>query len=108
MAVDKLVDSAQLNTDLTAVANAIRAKGGTSASLAFPAGFVAAVEAITTGDNIDHEDLPSYVKAEALAVAERVKAHLQSDSIVFMVGSDSHQSTTAHVEDGNLHGGMAM
>lgn len=108
MAVDKLVDSAQLNTDLTAVANAIRAKGGTSASLAFPAGFVAAVEAITTGDNIDHEDLPSYVKAEALAVAERVKAHLQSDSIVFLAGSDSHQSTTEHVADGNLHGGMAM
>ena len=40
-----LVDS----TDLTAVADAIRTKGGTSASLAFPAGFVSAVEAIETG-----------------------------------------------------------
>lgn len=49
MAVDKLVDSAQLDTDLTAVANAIRTKGGTSASLAFPDGFVSAVEAIETG-----------------------------------------------------------
>lgn len=37
------------DTDLTAVANAIRTKGGTSAQLAFPAGFVSAVEAIPTG-----------------------------------------------------------
>ena len=49
MAVDKLVDSTQLDTDLTSVANAIRTKGGTSAQLAFPAGFVSAVEAIPAG-----------------------------------------------------------
>lgn len=49
MAVDKLVDSTQLDADLTSVANAIRTKGGTSASLAFPAGFVSAVESIETG-----------------------------------------------------------
>ena len=49
MAVDKLVDSTQLDTDLTAVANAIRTKGGTSAQLAFPTGFVSAVEAIPAG-----------------------------------------------------------
>lgn len=49
MAVDKLVDSSQLDTDLTSVANAIRTKGGTSASLAFPAGFVSAIEAISGG-----------------------------------------------------------
>ena len=49
MAVDKLVDSTQLDADLTSVANAIRAKGGTSASLVFPSGFVSAVQAIPTG-----------------------------------------------------------
>lgn len=49
MAVDKLVDSTQLDADLTAVANAIRTKGGTSAQIAFPAGFVSAVNAIPTG-----------------------------------------------------------
>ena len=38
MALDKAVDSAQLNADLTAVADAIRTKGGTSAQLAFPDG----------------------------------------------------------------------
>lgn len=46
MALDKAVDSAQLNADLTAVADAIRAKGGTSAQFAFPDGFVGAVQAI--------------------------------------------------------------
>ena len=37
------------DTDLTSVADAIRAKGGTSAQLAFPAGFVSAIDAISTG-----------------------------------------------------------
>lgn len=49
MAVDKLVDSTQLDNGLTAVANAIRTKGGTSASLSFPTGFVNAIDAIETG-----------------------------------------------------------
>ena len=49
MSVDKLVDSTQLDADLTSVANAIRTKGGTSASLAFPSGFVSAINAISTG-----------------------------------------------------------
>ena len=49
MAVDKLVDSTQLDADLTTVANAIRTKGGTSAQLAFPAGFASAIAAIPTG-----------------------------------------------------------
>lgn len=49
MAVDKLVDSTQLDADLTSVANAIRTKGGTSGSLAFPAGFVSAIAAISGG-----------------------------------------------------------
>lgn len=38
--------------DLTAVADAIRAKGGTSAQLAFPYGFVSAVQAIQTGTEL--------------------------------------------------------
>ena len=52
MALDKAVDSAQLNADLTAVADAIRTKGGTSAQLAFPDGFVSAVQAIQTGTEL--------------------------------------------------------
>ena len=49
MALDKLVDSSQLNADLTSIANAIRTKSGTSAQLAFPADFVSAIQAISGG-----------------------------------------------------------
>jgi hypothetical protein len=49
MAIDKAIDSTQLDSDLTSVANAIRTKGGTSASLAFPAEFVSAINAISGG-----------------------------------------------------------
>ena len=94
-------------SSLEDIGDALREKYNNTATYT-PAQMGDAIRGITTGDNIDHENLPSYVKAEALAVAERVKAHLQNDSIVFLAGSDSHQSTTDHVADGNLHGGMAM
>ena len=49
MALDKLVDSAQLDADLTTVANAIRTRGGTSDALSFPSGMASAVLAIPSG-----------------------------------------------------------
>lgn len=49
MALDKLVDSSQLDADLTTIANAIRTKGGTSAQLAFPDGMADAIAAIPSG-----------------------------------------------------------
>lgn len=49
MSVDKLVDSTQLDSDLTSVANAIRAKSGGSGSLAFPSGFVSEIGNIPSG-----------------------------------------------------------
>ena len=49
MAYDKVIDSSKLDSDLTTVADAIRSKGGTSEALAFPAGFVSAIEAIAAG-----------------------------------------------------------
>lgn len=79
MALDALVDSTQLDSDLTSVANAIRTKGGTSASLAFPADFVSAINAIPTGGgtaeaepsdvnfyDYDGKCLYSYAKADFL------------------------------------------
>ena len=53
MAYDKVIDSTQLNTDLTSVANAIRTKGGTSSQLAFPADFVTAIGDIETGPSAE-------------------------------------------------------
>lgn len=49
MSVDKLVDSAQLESDLTSVADAIRAKTGGSADLQFPADFVSEIGSISGG-----------------------------------------------------------
>ena len=49
MALDKAIDSAQLDANLTTIADAIRAKGGTSDALVFPSGFVSAVQAIQAG-----------------------------------------------------------
>ena len=68
MALDKAVDSAQLNADLTAVADAIRTKGGTSAQLAFPDGFVSAVQAIE-----DAPDLQIVVTTSAGATVTATK-----------------------------------
>ncbi len=52
MAYDKVVDSTQLDAGLKSIADAIRAKGKTSASLTFPDGFSSAVTAIKTGADI--------------------------------------------------------
>ena len=49
MAYDKVIDSAKLDTDLTTVADAIRAKGGTTDPLSFPTGFADAISAIQAG-----------------------------------------------------------
>lgn len=76
MAVDKLVDSTQLDADLTSVANAIRTKGGTSASLAFPADFVSAIGAIPTGGG-------SSVKTGTVTPASR------ANSVSFDIGMSS-------------------
>jgi hypothetical protein len=44
MAYDKVVDSSALNANLTSVANAIRTASGATGNLAFPAGFVSALQ----------------------------------------------------------------
>ena len=53
MALDRLVDSAQLDSDLEDIADAIRAKSGGSSPLAFPAGFISEIESIETGGGIE-------------------------------------------------------
>ena len=65
-------------------------------------------------DKINHADIPSYVKAEALAVAEKVKAVLKADSIVFFAISDFHHtgaqvdSWQTNINAGNLHACQAL
>ena len=43
------------DTELTSIADAIRTKGGTSADLSFPTGFVSAIEAIS-GGGLEYEE----------------------------------------------------
>lgn len=49
MAIDKAVDSSVLEAGLTTIANAIREKGGTSDTLAFPDAMAEAIKAIGAG-----------------------------------------------------------
>lgn len=49
MALDKVVDSAALDAGMTAVADAIRAKAGTTNTLVWPDGFKAAINGIPGG-----------------------------------------------------------
>lgn len=49
MGVLKLVDSTLLDSNLTSIANAIRTKGNTQSQLAFPNGFISAINNIFTG-----------------------------------------------------------
>lgn len=52
-----MTDYLTTNTELTSIANAIRAKGGTSSSLVYPAGFVSAINAIPSGSSVIVEAL---------------------------------------------------
>ena len=76
--------------NITLIKTAIEGKGVTVPDGALLDAYPALVDAISTADNIQHADIPTYVKAEALAVAEKVKAVMQDDSIVFVAVSDFH------------------
>ena len=56
MSVDKLVDSTQLDSDLTSVADSIRAKAGKSGKLDFPSGFKSAIDSISKSE-IKNQDI---------------------------------------------------
>lgn len=64
MALDKLVDSTQLDSDLSSIADAIRAKSGGSNQLAFPAGFVSEIQAIPSGGGYTANDFLDPMKPE--------------------------------------------
>lgn len=96
MAVDKLVDSTQLDADLTTVADAIRTKGGTSAALAFPAGFVDAIDAIETGGGGGGDfklliDAP--VKTTSKWNTPSMQNTLSSDGVIEVIFTDSAPTT---------------
>lgn len=95
------------------IANAIREKNG-EATVYKIVEMGNAVRGITTGDQIAHADIPRYVKAEALAVAEKVKAALKDDSIVFLAIADFHHpgeqqdGWQTNINAGDLHACQAL
>lgn len=96
-----------LTDKLTAIADAIRAKDGSTAKMTI-AQMPERINAITTADNIVHGDIPDYIKAAALEVAKKVRAVQTPESITFIAMSDSHQlDTSSDIVTGNLHAGMA-
>lgn len=126
MALDKLVDSSQLDADLASVAAAIRTKGGTSGQLAFPAGFISAVQAIPTGitptgtkqisiaaNGTTTEDVTNYANAEiTVNVPSGPSPALVSKSITengtYNAASDNadgYSSVTVNVEATGYDGG---
>ena len=96
-----------LTDKLTAIADAIRAKDGTTGTMTLDQ-MPGKIAAITTADNIVHGDIPDYIKAAALEVAKKVRAVQTPESITFIAMSDSHQlDTNSDIVTGNLHAGMA-
>ena len=67
------------DTDLTAVANAIRTKGGTSESLEFPSEFVTAIENIPTGGGgtVTKGDV-NFIDYDGTLIASKTKAEINA------------------------------
>lgn len=97
MAVDKLVDSTQLDADLASVANAIRTKGGTSAQLAFPAGFVSAIAAIPGGGGDVTIETGTYTPSANTAkpTISFSKTHSKLPVFAAMIDADGYISTSS-------------
>ena len=96
MAVDKLVDSTQLNSDLTSVANAIRAKSGGSGTLAFPAGFVSEIGNIPTGGGAVTKKDVNFYDYDGTLVASKTKAEINAmSSDSDLPANPSHEGLTA-------------
>lgn len=116
MAYDKVIDSSVLDANLTSVANAIRSKGGSSASLAFPAGFINAISQIETGkvttevhDFTFASDLGSGTNTEKtlLTANDFVKAnYAKAGFAVVMFNKSPIPMTAATVMHGAYHGNM--
>ena len=100
-----------LTDKLTAIADAIRAKGGTTGTMTLDQ-MPEKITAITTADIISQADIPTYVKDEALSVATKVKNVQNANTLTFFVISDPHHCASqsdgwaAQTNESNLHAMM--
>ena len=120
MSTYKVVDADQLDTDLTSVASAIRTKGGTSADLTFPSGFVSAIEDMPSG-GIEPPESPNWVRPEGCANLDALlTADTHTDVMYYTLDNYNHkfkfatcnisttpsQSNTKHLERGHVENGV--
>lgn len=100
-----------LTDKLTAIADAIRAKDGTTGTMTLDQ-MPEKITAITTADIISQADIPTYVKDEALSVATKVKNVQNANTLTFFVISDPHHCASqpdgwaAQTNESNLHAMM--
>lgn len=100
-------------SNLAAIANAIREKNGGSATYT-PAQMAPAIRALTSAPAFTAGDIPAYVKAEALAVANKVKQLQTANTITAIVWADAHHtaeqvtSWQAQTNVSTLHAAMGM
>ena len=100
-----------LTDKLTAIANAIRAKDESTATMTLDQ-MPGKIAAITTADIISQSDIPTYVKDEALSVATKVKNVQNANTLTFFVISDPHHCASqsdgwaAQTNESNLHAMM--
>ena len=75
------MDYLTTDTELTGIADAIRTKGGTSAPLVYPSGFVSAIQAIPTGGGGDED-----------AILDRTISGIYENSRVTTLGQNAFAS----------------
>lgn len=107
-----------VRSKMTAIADVIRGKTGKSGTLTLDA-MAEEINSLTTEDIIQHANIPDYVKAEALRVANRVESVREDGDIVFLAMSDSHyygdqkdsdqypDANGIQTDVGNLHAAQA-
>ena len=71
-----MADYKVTDTELTSIANAIRAKGGTQAQLEFPTGFVSAVNAIPTGGGSNYSDILNFEQGTVVSATSSDKTNI--------------------------------
>lgn len=103
-----------VDSKMTAIADAIRAKTGKTAALSLDA-MATEIEGIVTEDILLPAEYPDYVRTEAQRVAEEVRKVLASDSVVSICMSDTHfygnegtWSSGVQNNEGCLHLAMAV
>lgn len=107
MAIDKAVDSGALEAGLKEIADAIRAKGGTNAQLAFPTAMAKAVAAIQsggaqfgdydivqTGTITPASDISEYVLDTGITIASKT----QAENTLFLVFLDHVYGTFSEAQ----------